>query len=116
MIRGIHHVAVHVRDIDKMAKFYQDAFGFKATGYIFGWDNNPAIDEVINVKGSAARNVMLRAGNVYLELFQYSTPEPSLSQPLNPYDHGYTHFCVDVTDIDAEVERLRKLGMTFDRP
>ena len=36
--------------------------------------------------------------------------------PCEPYRNGYTHFCVDVTDIEAEAERLANLGMTFDRP
>ena len=33
-----------------------------------------------------------------------------------PYDKGYTHFCVDVTDIEQEFIRLRELGMTFSQP
>ncbi len=60
---------------------------------------------------------MLAADNCYLELFHYTSPEPDDSRrPNRPYDHGYTHFCVDVTDIDQEVERLSRLGMRFDRP
>ena len=35
MIRGIHHVAVHVRDMDRMMKFYKDAFGFEVVGEPF---------------------------------------------------------------------------------
>jgi catechol 2,3-dioxygenase-like lactoylglutathione lyase family enzyme len=59
---------------------------------------------------------MLRAGTCYLEMFQYSAPEPDRDRPLRPYDKGYTHFCVDVTDIEQEYERLKGLGMTFSQP
>ncbi|TAL00007.1 MAG: lactoylglutathione lyase [Rhodospirillaceae bacterium] len=116
MIRGIHHVAVHVRDLDRMVKFYRDAFGFERADEEFGWRDEPLIAQIIDVPRSAARGVMLRAGSCYLELFQYSAPEPVSTRPLAPYDRGYTHFCVDVTDIEQEYERLRTVGMTFGHP
>lgn len=116
MIRGIHHVAVHVRDMDKMLRFYRDAFGFEVVGEPFEWENDAFIDKIVDVPGSAARGAMLKAGNCYMELFQFKAPAPASDQPLNPYDKGYTHFCVDVTDIEEEFERLKGLGMTFGQP
>ena len=116
MIRGIHHVAVHVRDMDRMVDFYQKAFGFELVGEPFAWSDDELIDRIVSVPGSAARGAMLRAGSCYLELFQYSAPPPQSTRPLEPFDRGYTHFCVDVTDIEAEVERLRGLGMRFEQP
>ena len=113
MIRGIHHVSVHVTDLDRMIKFYREAFGFEIVGEQFSWSNNAVLDKLIDVPGSAARGAMLRGGTCYLELFQFDAPEPTSSKPLRPYDKGYTHFCVDVTDIERECERLRELGMTF---
>jgi hypothetical protein len=61
------------------------------------------------------RTCVIAAGNVYLELFQYlspATPGPggALQQP---FDRGYTHICIDVTDIDAEQVRLQAAGATF---
>ena len=116
MIRGIHHVAVHVRDLDRMIAFYRDAFGFELVGEPFGWENDEFIDRIVAVKGSAARGAMLRAGTCYMELFQYSKPAPLHDGPLDPFDRGYTHFCVDVTDIDEEYTRLKGLGMHFSEP
>jgi glyoxylase I family protein len=113
MIRGIHHVAVHVRDLERMLQFYADAFGFEIVGEQFGWRDNALIDRVLDVPASAARGAMLRAGNCYMELFQFEAPDPASARPLRPYDKGYTHFCVDVTDIERECERLQTVGMTF---
>ena len=113
MITGIHHVAVHVRDLDRMLKFYSDAFGFEIVGEEFTWSDNPTLDTILDVPGSAARGAMLRAGTCYLEMFQFSAPDPVSSRPLRPFDKGYTHFCVDVTDIEEEYKRLLGLGMTF---
>jgi glyoxylase I family protein len=116
MIRGIHHVAIHVHDLDRMLKFYRDAFGFETVGEGFSWRDNPTLDQILDVPGSAARGAMLRAGTCYLEMFQFDAPEPVSTRALRPFDKGYTHFCVDVTDIEAEYERLRGLGMTFGHP
>jgi catechol 2,3-dioxygenase-like lactoylglutathione lyase family enzyme len=116
MIRGIHHVAVHVRDLDRMIKFYRDAFGFEVVGEEFSWRDTPMLDQLLDVPGSAARGAMLRAGGCYMELFEFSAPQPVSTRPLRPFDKGYTHFCVDVTDIEQEYERLRSLGMTFGAP
>lgn len=116
MIRGIHHVAIHVRDMNKMVKFYKEAFGFEVVGEPFEWENSEFIDKIVDVPGSAARGAMLRAGTCYLEMFQYKAPAPDVTKPLNPYDKGYTHFCVDATDIEHEYTRLKALGMSFSQP
>jgi catechol 2,3-dioxygenase-like lactoylglutathione lyase family enzyme len=116
MIRGIHHVAVHVHDLDKMIRFYKEAFGFELAGEAFGWERNEFIDRIVDVPNSAARGAMLRCGTCYMELFQYSAPAPAITKALNPQDKGYTHFCVDVTEIEKEFERLKSLGMKFTQP
>src|SRR5262245_29742437 len=115
MIRGIHHVAIHVRDIEQMIRFYGNAFGFEVVGQPFSWRDSELIDRIVDVPRSAACGAMLRAGNCYLELFQYSAPPPTVTHPLQPFDRGYTHFCVDVTDIEMEYERLKGLGMRFNQ-
>jgi len=116
MIRGIHHVAVHVHDLDRMLKFYKEAFGFEVVGEPAGWTDSELIDRIIDVPNSASRAAMIRAGNCCIELFEYSKPAPTVTKPLQPYDKGYTHFCVDCTDIENEYTRLKGLGMTFNQP
>lgn len=117
MIRGIHHVALSTSDIDRLTKFYQDAFGFEVV-YEGGWPRGvEMIDKIVGVPGSSSKQVMMKAGNTHIEIFQYLTPEGKPVDPKRPAnDHGYTHFCVDVTDIDAEYQRLKGLGMTFHCP
>ena len=88
MIRGIHHVAVHVHDLDRMMAFYKEAFGFELVGDAFSWSDDEFIDRIVDVPGSAARGAMLRAGTCYMELFQFSAPRPDSERPLQPYDKG----------------------------
>ncbi len=109
-------MAVHVRDLDRMLKFYSEAFGFEIVGEEFSWRDNTVLDQLLDVPGSAARGAMLRAGTCYIEMFQFNSPAPVSDRPLRPFDKGYTHFCVDVTDIEQEYGRLQALGMTFGHP
>lgn len=114
MIRGIHHIGMNCRDIERMKRFYCEAFGFKPVDEQgFEWADEPLMDHIVDVKGSASKGIMLRAGTCYLELFEYSAPPPESDRPLRPYDRGYTHFCVDVTDIASDIEYLKTCGMTF---
>ena len=112
MIRGIHHVAIHVHDLERIKKFYADAFGFLVVDE-FAWEPTPFMDQLLGVAGTAAKGCMLRAGTCHLEMFEFSAPAPQVTRPLQPFDKGYTHFCVDVTDIENEFTRLKGLGMSF---
>ncbi len=113
MIRGIHHTAISTPNLDRLAAFYIDVVGFEQV-MATQWSDRPIIDRILGLPGSAARQVMLRAGNAYFELFEYSAPVGRPADPIRaPSDHGYTHICLDVTDIDAEYERLKAGGMQF---
>jgi catechol 2,3-dioxygenase-like lactoylglutathione lyase family enzyme len=96
-----------------MLRFYCDAFGFARVGEEHRWDSDPIADETIGVKNSSARVVLLEAANCYIELFEFFSPPSRNAGPAQAYDHGYTHFGVEVTDIEKEFDRLKGLGMTF---
>lgn len=114
MIRGIHHIGINCRDIERMKRFYREAFAFEPVDEEgFAWADMEVMDHIVDVPGSAAKGCMLRAGTCYLELFEYSAPDSDLGRPLRPFDRGYTHFCIDVTDIANDIAHLKSCGMTF---
>ena len=60
---------------------------------------------------------MLRAGNAYIELWEYHNPQPkSLDDQYSPADHGYAHIALQVSGIHEEYDRLIEAGMTFHEP
>lgn len=114
MIRGIHHLAISTPNLERIVAFYRDVIGAEVV-YEGGWERGPdVIDRIVGLQDSHAKQAMLKLGNAYLEFFEYVNPP---GEPIDPNygvnNHGYTHFCLDVKDIDAEYELLSKNGMTF---
>lgn len=112
MIRGIHHVGIHCHDIERMIRFYTEAFGFEMVGE-FDWANDAKLDHIVDLKDSVARGAMMRSGTCYIELFQYSSPLPRNTRALTAADKGYTHICVDTDNIAEDMPRLIAAGMDF---
>lgn len=112
MIRGIHHASLTTADADRLVDFYCNVVGFTVAEHL-GWSGIEAVDELVGLKNSATKGAMLCAGNCYLEIFQYLSPEPIIQNRLRPCDRGYTHICLDVVDIEFEYERLKAAGMVF---
>lgn len=117
MIHGINHVAISTADIERLAAFYTGQLGFEEV-FRLNWEvGTQVLDDITGLEDSSARIVMLRCSNACIELFEYATPAPKPGDPARPVcDHGITHVCLQVTDIDAEYERLSAAGMAFHCP
>ena len=115
MIVGIHHVAFGVPDIAAALTFYVEALGFEQVQRTSFSGPNPAVENAIGLSQPSAEMAMLRGGNAYIELWQYSEPEPQ-DLRSRPCDFGYPHFALEVTDINAEHARLSAAGMSFVGP
>ncbi len=114
MILGIHHAAISTPDIDRSIAFYCELLGFDLM-FKAGWPKGvDSLDALTGLKESASQVAMLKKANAMLEIFQYESPAPRSGDPNRPVnDHGLTHICLDVTDIDGEYERLAAAGMRF---
>ena len=111
MILGFAHPGLVVPDLEKARRFYEEMFGFRHF-CDEGWSDSPVADRVVGLEASACRGVTLAGHNCYLELFEFSEPEPSTSQTesANANVPGIRHLCFFVDDCRAEYERLLKLG------
>ena len=114
MIIGVHHTAISVPDMDAAIAFYNGVLGFEIVSQ-GSWEKGfVEADRIVGLRDSVAKSAMLRGANTHIELFEYVEPrgkDQVFDHPMN--DHGITHFCLQVTDIQTEYERLKDAGMTF---
>lgn len=113
MIRGIHHVSISTRDMDRIVAFYGDLLGCPQIldTTISG---NADFDKVVGLPESTARVVFLQAGNAFIEFWEYASPvgkRPVADRPVN--DAGVTHLCFDVEDARAVHAQLSAQGVPF---
>ncbi len=110
MITGVHHVSFTVSDIERSVAFYRDGLGFEVLDdrVVEG-----AFPEAVSaLQGAHLRIVHLSGHGQGLELIQYHAPAGKSPAPRT-CDVGSAHLCYIVDDIDAEMEKVRKLGARF---
>ena len=114
MIKGFHHAAISTPDLQRCIDFYTNVIGGEVA-WTFGWPaGTPEADQVTGLQNSAAQAAMLKIGDTFLEVFEFSSPQSkpqSGKRPVN--NHGITHICLEVTDIRTEYKRLHDAGMEF---
>ena len=117
MIRRIHHTALSTPDLARAVAFYRDLLGFEVVSE-FGWPaGSKGPDRMLGLEGTACRAAMLRHGDSMLELFEFSQPTPRPQAPDRPVvDHGITHVCFLVDDVEVEHARLAAAGVRFHYP
>jgi lactoylglutathione lyase len=83
----LHHIGINVSSLERSKRFYQTHFGFK--------------EEFAAVIGSE-EIVLLKRREDWLELIQDCD---SASSP------SHVHFAWETADLDAEIQRLARLGL-----
>ncbi len=114
MMMRFHHAAISTPDLNRSVRFYTEVIGCREA-WSFNWESGSAeADAMTDLKDSAANAVMLKLGDSFLEIFEFSSPVPAPGDPERPVcDHGITHICLQVQDLHAEYERLLAAGMKF---
>jgi catechol 2,3-dioxygenase-like lactoylglutathione lyase family enzyme len=117
MSARLHHASITTADLDRLTAFYRENFGFEPVLETSWEAGNAAADAIFGLKDSAVRMVMLRAGNAFLELFEFANPQGASNDPgRRVCDAGITHICIATDDIEADYARLTQQGIPFTAP
>ena len=114
MIKGFHHAALSTPNLERCLTFYTEVVGCEIA-YEFGWPKGSAdADKVTGLLESEAKAAMLKLGDSFLEVFEFSSPQPKTQHGERPVcDNGITHIALEVNDIHSEYKRMKSAGMTF---
>ncbi len=111
MILAFAHPCLVVPDLERAREFYEEMFGFKVLSRE-GWTDDPTIDQATGLEKSSARGYMMKGHNCFLELFEFTSPDPEDGPAHLPSadEPGIRHLAFYVDDCWSEYERLQKLG------
>ena len=114
--KGVHHVAISVPSLDDAREFYIDKLGFE----LVDSEHFPASeggDAVLGLKNADCHMIMVKAGNLIFEVFEFHSPEPRKQDSPRPLcDHGYTHLAFEVEDIQVAYDYLGDAGVSWNFP
>lgn len=98
LVRGLHHVAIAVPDLEAARKSYAGALGLVASEVEY------VADQKVNV-------LVLYAGEQRIELVEPAAPDSPITKFLEKRGPGLHHLAWLVDDVAAAVERLVALGV-----
>jgi len=97
MVKRIDHIAIAVHDIDEVARFYTGILKLDISG----------VEVVTEQKAKVG---FLKIGESNIELVQPASDDSPLVKFLETRGPGIHHICLEVEDIEKEVEELKKQG------
>lgn len=114
MIHEIDHTAISVPVLADAIDFYCGVLGFELESES-GWPiGAKRVDALVGLVDSASKVAMVKLGETRIEIFQYESPAPSpRNEAFRVCDHGITHICLRVTEIEEEYARLERAGVRF---
>lgn len=103
-----HHTAVCVQDFGAARDFFVEVLGMTLEGEL-DHRHEENLDTVVGLPGADIHWGLLEQGGYRIELFHYYTPE-GRPTPIRQCDHGITHLCWQVNDVDEAYRRVREAG------
>ncbi|MBL8773335.1 MAG: VOC family protein [Phenylobacterium sp.] len=114
-IHSLFHVNLNCVDFERSLAFYQ-ALGFTVE-IPFPEAGHRAVGEGLGVGEHWVKGALLRLGDdpnaARLDLLEWIRPRNSEPSPLKLTDPGIVRIALSSSDFEADVARLRELGVTF---
>lgn len=112
MVTGCEHIGIQVRDVERSARFYQEALGFELLSRFS--KSEPYVQRVVGYPGVTLEIAMLAipGTEVQLEILEYRDAggTPVDTGTANP---GTAHFSLFVDDLGELYDRLAADGVEF---
>ncbi|MCC7107401.1 MAG: VOC family protein [Chloroflexi bacterium] len=102
-MRKLNHVGIAVRDIDAAIELYRSRLGLELESKEVSADGVVAI-------------AFIPIGDTLIELVSPAKPEGRLHNYIEQWGERIHHIAFEVDDVQAEVDRLRGLGIAMQEP
>jgi methylmalonyl-CoA/ethylmalonyl-CoA epimerase len=96
--KGLEHVAIAVKDLDKAIAFYRDVLGLE-------------LAEIEEVPSQQVRTAIFGHGMGRVELICPTAPDSGVARFLDKRGEGLHHICLEVEDLEATLAQLKAKGV-----
>lgn len=105
MEKGVHHIAICVKDLDASMKLYHELLGWEISRIVKNTDMNGCLCDAyyLQIPGSGELEFIDRLGK-------------QVSESVDPNHTGLHHFALEVDDPAYYYELLKKNGYEFEIP
>ena len=110
--KGIHHIAISVPSLAEAKVFYVEKLGFTVADEAHLSPTEDG-DNVLALENADSHVLMVKAGNLFLEIFEFHNPAPNTQVNRPVCDHGYTHLAFEVEDINVAYRFLEQAGVQW---
>ena len=113
MIKGLHHAALAVPDMDEAIAFYCGVLGFEVRMNM----DLPAglMEQPFNLDRAGCKVRMIHLGSTQIELFEFEhSATGDANRPVNQL--GITHIALTSDDVPADHKTLSAAGVVFNTP
>jgi catechol 2,3-dioxygenase-like lactoylglutathione lyase family enzyme len=104
-----HHIGLRVADLERSARFYQDAFGARMTTQPMTYGPPDAGQILDGPPDLTFRVCHLGFDDGTIELFELGEPHRATA-PIPATGGGIIHFAIQVDDVPAALERVERAG------
>lgn len=113
-MKAIRHIGIVVSDLKPSICFYKDLFGFQITRQME--ESGDYIDNMLAMRGVKVTTVKMSAPDgQMIELLQFHSHQ-RIQKMRAINDIGIAHIAFEVEDLDAEYNRLKDEGVSFNSP
>ncbi len=100
MIRKLDHVGLVVKNSAESLELFSRLFGFEVT-------------ECREEAAAGFKSTLVAKGEVVLELIEPVGPQGMIQRYMEKRGEGMHHISIQVEDLDAEMKRMKALGVQF---
>jgi catechol 2,3-dioxygenase-like lactoylglutathione lyase family enzyme len=104
-----HHIGLRVADLERSARFYQDAFGARMTTQPMTYGPPDAGEILAGPPELTFRVCHLGFDDGTIELFELGEPHQA-TEPIPATSGGIIHYAIEVDDVPAALERVERAG------
>jgi methylmalonyl-CoA/ethylmalonyl-CoA epimerase len=97
-VKGLDHVAIAVKDLDKAIALYRDGFGLE-------------LAEIEEVAEQQVRTAIFGHGMGRVELICPTVSDGGVAKFLDKRGEGLHHLCLEVEDLESALAALRAQGV-----